>query len=184
MTSAFQVRQAARVLHSGGLLAYPTEAVWGLGCDPLNANAVYRLLELKKRPIEKGMILVAASIEQLSAFTQPLTEDIKEKVSATWPGPATWLLPASPEAPYWVRGKHRSIAVRVSDHPVVQALCKAFGGPIVSTSANLSSRPPAKTSTQVRLRCPGVDGILEGDLGGLTRPTPIRDAISGKQIRS
>ncbi len=179
----FRLRLAARLLRSGAIIAYPTEAVFGLGCDPLNRRAVYRLLEIKQRPVEKGLILIASDIGQLLPFVSIPNGHLRADLDATWPGPVTWLLPARPHTPRWLRGKHATIAVRVTAHPVAAALCDAFGGPIVSTSANASGRPPARTALQARRRCPGIDAILNGRTGGLARPTEIRDATTGQTVR-
>jgi L-threonylcarbamoyladenylate synthase len=171
-------------LRAGGIVAYPTEAVYGLGCDPLNQDAVYRLLAIKQRPLEKGLILIASRFEQLAPFVQPPADEVRRRLRETWPGPVTWLLPAAPATPHWLRGTHRSLAVRVTAHPLAAALCDAFGGPIVSTSANPAGRPPARSALQARLRCPGVDMVMHGATGRLARPTPIRDAVSGAVLRS
>lgn len=183
MPSPFQLREGARLLHAGGVLAYPTEAVYGLGCDPLNAVAVQHLLTLKQRAAGKGLILIAADFEQLKPFVQPCSEQAMARLRATWPGPVTWLLPATDEVPEWLSGDSAKIAVRVTAHPVASALCRAFGGALVSTSANLTGRQPARSALQVRLRCPGADAILCGSLGRLRRPTPISDAETGEPIR-
>ena len=183
MSSIFRLRHAAYRLHEGGVVAYPTEAIYGLGCDPLNRRAVARLLDIKQRPISKGLILIAASFEQLIPFVRPVPGAQMQAVLESWPGPNTWLLPAAGSTPHWLTGGRDSIAVRVTAHPLAAGLCRAFGGAIVSTSANLSGYPPAKTALEVRLRCPGTDVILHGSTGGSTRPTTIRNALSGTVIR-
>jgi len=181
----FQLREAVRALRRGGLIAYPTEAVYGLGCDPRNADAVRRLLELKQRPMDKGLILVAADFAQLQPYLLPLADTLARQVSASWPGPVTWLLPAPPQVPVWLRGRHDSLAVRVSAHPVVRALCAAFGGPIVSTSANPAGQRPARDPLTVQRMFGGrVDCILHAPLGGLGRPTEIRDGRTGRIVRA
>ncbi len=173
------------MLHAGGLIAYPTEAVYGLGCDPMNYAAVEWLLLLKQRPWQKGMILIAAAIEQLQPYIQPVAPEHQAKLDATWPGPNTWLIPASENCPTWIRGRHETVAVRVSAHPVVQQLCNTFGGAIVSTSANHAGKPPARTPIRVLRDLGGeVDYCLHGELGGAARPTMIRDLLSGEVIRS
>ena len=180
----WQLRQAARVIHAGGLIAYPTEAVYGLGCDPLNAAAVQRLLALKGRPMDKGLILIAADIEQLRPFLLPLSTADEATVRATWPGPVTWLLPARPETPRWLRGSHDTLAVRITDHPLAAALCRQLGHPLVSTSANRSGQPPARTPLAVRRQFGRiVDLIISGPLGGHERPTLIRDLTTGRILR-
>ena len=177
------LRRTARVLQAGGVVAYPTEAVYGLGCDPLNRDAVHRLLAIKQRPVDKGLILIASRFGQLAPFVQPLDDAIMRRLNETWPGPVTWVLPASPATPRWLRGVYHTLAVRVTAHPLAAALCDAFGGPVVSTSANPSGRPPARNALQARLRCPGVDLVLHGATGALSQPTPIRDAITGDVLR-
>ncbi len=178
------ILSAAEVLRQGGIVAYPTEAVWGLGCDPGNAAALARLLELKGRPARKGLILVAAEIDQLRPYLQALPPDREALVLATWPGPVTWVWPAAECVASLLRGAHDTLAVRVSDHPQVRALCQAFGGPVVSTSANRSGAPPARSEVQVRERFgEGVDFILPGETGGRERPSEIRDALTGRVLR-
>jgi L-threonylcarbamoyladenylate synthase len=175
MLSPFHLREAVRHLSWGDVIAYPTEAVYGLGCDPMNAEAVYRLLAMKRREVDKGLILVAADIEQLLPYLQPLSVTELETLRQSWPGPVTWIIPCLPSVPVWLRGAHDSLAVRVSAHPLVQQLCSAWGGPIVSTSANVSGRPPARSALDVR-RIFGtqVDCLLHAQTGGADRPTQIR----------
>ena len=175
-----------RVLRAGGVIAHPTEAVYGLGCDPDDEQAVRRILALKRRPAAKGLILIAADFEQLRPWLLPLGTADLERVRAAWPGPVTWLLPARPEVPRWLRGDHDTLAVRVTAHPLSAQLCRAFGKPLVSTSANRASRPPARTALAVRrqLGRRGVDLILNGRLGGSSRPSEIRDLASGRVIRA
>jgi L-threonylcarbamoyladenylate synthase len=182
-THGFKIDQAARLLRAGGVIAYPTEAVYGIGCDPLNRGAVLRILDIKQRPIDKGMILIGSRLEQFAPFIEPPTPEIQDELDQTWPGPVTWLLPSRPETPVWLRGQHSSLAVRVTDHPLAAALCDAFGGPIVSTSANTSGRPPARSALQARLRCPGLDHVIDGKTGGRDRPSEIRDARTRGVIR-
>jgi L-threonylcarbamoyladenylate synthase len=175
MLSPFHLRESVRHLLQGDVIAYPTEAVFGLGCDPLNAEAVYRLLAMKQRPVDKGLILVAADLNQLLPYLQPLSDKEIDTLQKSWPGPVTWIVPCLRSVPVWLRGHHQSLAVRVSAHPVIQQLCSAWGGPIVSTSANISGRPPARTPLEVRRSFQGqVDCILHAETGGAVRPTQIR----------
>ncbi len=184
LTYNWQLRQAAHVVHGGGLIAYPTEAVYGLGCNPLDATAVQRLLALKGRPMDKGLILIAADLDQLRPFLVPLSTDDEATVNATWPGPVTWLLPARPETPRWLRGVHDTLAVRVTDHPLAAALCQQLGQPLVSTSANRSGQSPARSPLAVqRTFGNAVDLTLSGPLGGQHRPTLIRDIRTGQILR-
>ena len=177
---------AARILRSGGVIAYPTEAVWGLGCDPRDESATLRLLALKQREVDKGLILIAADEAQLAPFVDfdALTDAQRAAVRATWPGPNTWIVPASADAPRWITGDHAGIAVRVTAHPGVIALCAAFGGAMVSTSANRAGMPAANAFAALDPAVvAGTDGVLEGETGGLERPSAIRDAYSGAVLR-
>ncbi|MGH8055487.1 MAG: Sua5/YciO/YrdC/YwlC family protein [Stenotrophomonas sp.] len=174
------------VLQAGGVIAYPTEAVWGLGCDPANEAAVMKLLALKQRPVEKGMILVAASPAQLDGWVQldALADERRHAVLESWPGANTWIVPAGARAPCWITGEHSGIAVRVSAHPQVQALCAAWGGPLVSTSANLAGEPPARSREQLDPALLALlDGLFDGTTGGLAQPTRIRIAATGQVLR-
>jgi len=183
--SAFHLRTARRILRAGGIVAYPTEAVYGLGCDPLNPHAVMHLLALKQRPWQKGLILIASARHQLAPFIEAVDTVMERKIADTWPGPVTWLMPARPEVPYWLRGTHPTLAVRVTAHPLAAALCDAFGGPIVSTSANLAGHEPARSALRVQRELgERVDYILHGELGKLAQPTEIRDTTSGRIIRA
>ena len=175
---------AVKTVKEGGILAYPTEAVFGLGCNPYNHSALQRLLGIKQRPAHKGLILLAANINQLCEFVPPLDEEIAERVSETWPGPITWLLPVLETVSPLLRGNHWTIAVRVSNHPVCQQLCQRLGHPLVSTSANLSGQPPALTAIQVKEQLgQQIDLILDKPLGGRNRPSEIRHAFTNKVIR-
>jgi L-threonylcarbamoyladenylate synthase len=184
MSSDFRIHLAVRALHGGGVIAYPTEGVWGLGCDPDNPEAVLRLLALKHRVMAKGLLLVAADIEQFAPYLTSLSHVQQQRLQASWPAPLTWLVPNNGAAADWICGAHASVALRVSAHPLVAALCRAFGGPLVSTSANPSGHPAALSAVRVR-RYFGdeLDFILKGELGGQRGPTPIRDLITDKFVR-
>ena len=185
MAGSLAIRQAARILRSGGVVAHPTEAVYGLACDPLDPAAVERLLHLKGRPVEKGLILIAASFEQLERFVTVPDAEALERAEASWPGQVTWLFPAAPETPYWLTGRHSTLAVRVTAHPLTRALSETFGGPLVSTSANPAGRPPPRSALAVRRYFgDALDRILSGPLGGADRPSEIRDLASGRILRA
>lgn len=184
MSNDYRLSVALRVLRRAGVIAYPTEAVWGLGCDPANGLAVERLLKIKQRDTGKGLILVAADMKQFAALLAPLSVQQRQLLSASWPGPTTWLVPHHGLVHPLVHGRFDSVALRVSRHPLVAALCKGFGGPLVSTSANPQGRPPAMSGTTVRRYFGGaLDYVLEGSLGESARPSEIRDLVSGQIIR-
>jgi L-threonylcarbamoyladenylate synthase len=179
-----EVLKAVATLDHGGLIAYPTEAVWGLGCDPLNQQAVMNLLKLKQRPIEKGLILVADSLEACIDWFAPLSEQQYLLLEKSWPGFKTWVIPAACWVPFWIKGIHSGLALRVSKHSLIRKLCEAFGGPVISTSANHYGLPPIRNQWQLR-RAFGhqLDFVLTGRLGAEQNPSPIFDLLSEKQLR-
>jgi len=179
---SISITTAITHLHSGDIIAYPTEAVYGLGCDPFNQTATTKLCQLKHRPRSKGLILIAADWSQVKTLTAPIPLERFDAITSTWPGPNTWVFPASNIAPAWITGDHNTIAIRITDHPTATALCRAFNGPLVSTSANLSDQAPA-TNIDVLHKTFPTTPIVEGALGTLTKPTPIREALTGKLLR-
>jgi L-threonylcarbamoyladenylate synthase len=171
-------------LRGGAVIAYPTEAVYGLGCDPLNESAVARLFALKQRPRDQGVLLIAAEFDQLKQFIGDVPADAIARARATWPGPHTWVFPRSAATPAWLAGGHTGIAVRITAHAPASQLCRAFGAALVSTSANPHGTAPARSAAEVHAMFGNeLAYILEGTVGGLERPTPISDAMSGNAIR-
>ncbi len=184
--SQLSIPQAALALQAGGVIAYPTEAVWGLGCDPRNEQAVLRLLAIKQRGVEKGLILIASQLQQLRRYLDmaALPAAQRAQVLASWPGPNTWVMPASTQAPPWITGLHAGIAVRITAHAGVIALCNAYGGALVSTSANRAGQPAAHSREALDAALlERVDGVMDGKTGGAAAATCIRDALSGATIR-
>lgn len=184
MVSYQHISNACRALYQDGVIAYPTETVYGLGADPHSFKAVSRLLAVKNRSWEKGLILISASYQQLAPYIRISNDAILEKALNSWPGPYTWVFEATQRVPLWVRGKHSTIAVRVSPHPVTQALCSQFAGPIISTSAN----PAGFAATKRRIKVTQwfhnkIDYFVPGDSGPYSKPSEIRDARTGKLLR-
>ncbi len=178
------LRQAIDVCLSGGVIAYPTESVYGLGCLPFYEHAVKRILGLKQRSVKKGLICVAADIGQLEQLVEFNRVNDLDEVMSCWPGPVTWLIPARSSTPAWLTGEHQTLAVRVSAHPLVQRLCRQTG-PLVSTSANRQGILPAYTSRRVRAYfADRLDYIYPGELPRQNKPSQIRDAMSGKVLRN
>jgi len=182
--SLWRFRYAAAYLRAGLVVAYPTEGVYGLGCDPFNRPAVERIFHIKQRVAAKGLILIGAAMADFEALVTDPAPDLQRELDRTWPGAVTWILPTRPEAPRWLTGGRDSLAVRVSAHPLCRRLCRAFGGAIVSTSANVSGRPAACSALAVRRRLGrAVDLVLSGPLGGARGPSEIRDGRSGRVLR-
>lgn len=178
----FPIREAARVLLSDGVVAYPTEGVFGLGCLPGSAAAVARILGIKRRDPAMGLLLIASHRRQLepwvgeAAATASLESSLRQ--------PVTWIVPAAPDLPYWIGGDHDGVAVRITAHPVAAALCEAAGSALISTSANRSGQRPARNTYVLRRQFGGlVDFIVPGDLGPARGPSEIRQLDSGQTVR-
>lgn len=181
---ANQIDIAVEYLKQGKVVAHPTEAVFGLACDPDNIDAVSRILQIKHRAMDKGFIIIGSSWTQLEPMITYIQPELLTRVFETWPGPTTWLFPASEKVPFWITGHRKSVAVRVTAHPVAKALCEEFGGPLISTSCNKSGDPPARDIRTIQLTLNDtVDYVIDAPLGGRLRPTEIRDALTGEVIR-
>lgn len=179
------IEQAVQALHKGGIIAYPTEAVYGLGCDPTMPAAIQKLLDLKQRTASKGLILISASFDQLKPYIEDVDLGIAVHAQQTWPGPFTWVWPARPSVSSLLTGNATSLAVRVSDHPIVKQLCDRFGGAIVSSSANIQQQAPARTAKQVeQYFANNIDAIIDAPVGSMDKPTPIYDLLTRQVIRS
>jgi L-threonylcarbamoyladenylate synthase len=178
-----KTNQAVKVLREGGIIAYPTEGVFGLGCDPFNETAVLRLLKIKRRRVEKGLVLIASSWDQVKNLIKTgLFKSCTIKPNSK--KPITWVFPATKKVPSWVSGEFDSVAIRVTLHPVAKKLCQDFGGSIISTSANLVGKNPAKNLKQVSEQFASVvDFIVSGRVGNLKKPTEIREIKTNKLIR-
>ena len=176
--------QAVDCLRRGEIIAYPTEGVYGLGCDALDEGAVERLLELKQRPWEKGLIVIGASLPQLEPLLYPLTRMQRTRLEASWPAAVTWVVPAALDAPDWLTGGRDTIAVRVPDHEQARELCRRFRRPIVSTSANRAGSPPLRSVEEVAIQFGDqLAYLLEGEVGDQAGPSQMRDLRSGNIIR-
>lgn len=175
---------AIEVLRNDGVIAYPTEAVYGLGCSPFSEKAVEKLLAIKQRDAAKGLILIAANFAQLESLLQPLPQERLDQILATWPGAVSWAWPKTDKVPAYIHGDWDSVVVRVSAHPIVQQLCLQFGGPLVSTSANIQGVDPCRSAAEVSaVFDSSVDHIIVGEIGTLDKPTPIFDALTGHVFR-
>lgn len=186
MPSYLQLQQASHALFRGEILAYPTEAVWGLGCDPWNSQAVAKVLRLKQRAWQKGVILIASDWAQLEPFCASLSQSQIQQMQSCWAqtGQATtWLVPSRLTTPWWLRGNHADIAVRVSQHPGVVALCEAFGGAVVSTSANPAGKPAAVTRFRCQQYFADAVNYLPGSVGLATKPSTIQSLTTGATLR-
>jgi L-threonylcarbamoyladenylate synthase len=185
--SYWQYQHAKYILKQAGIIAYPTEAVYGLGCDPDCESAVAKILALKQRHWSKGLILIASDFNQLEPYILPLSSNLEQQILSAWEQKqvVTWLVPASPKTPKWLTGRSDKIAVRVTHHPIAAKLCAIWEKPLVSTSANLSGQAPAKTGFKVRqMFKQELDYVLVGAVGTQNKPSEIRDALTQTILRS
>ncbi|HEX2139038.1 MAG TPA: L-threonylcarbamoyladenylate synthase [Woeseiaceae bacterium] len=182
MPLSFPIHKAARILRDGGVIAYPTEGVFGLGCLPGDADAITRILAIKQRDPALGLILIAAGKDQLAPWARVPPD---AELPSTLEHPVTWLVRAQDSVPYNIRGAHDSIAVRLTAHPVAAALCEAAASALVSTSANVSGRPPARTAFALRKQFGRlVDYVVPGSCGPAAGASEIRDLQSGAIVRA
>jgi len=183
MATSQSLRRATQVLHSSGVIAYPTEGVFGLGCLPDEFEAVSRVLAIKQRDPALGLVLIAADIGQLDGWVD-LPADAPE-LTSTSARPVTWIVPATRDVPYWIRGTHEGIAIRITTHPVAGALCQAADSALVSTSANIHGRPSARNRFILRRRFGTlVDYIVPGECGPASGPSEIRKLAGGRVLRN
>ncbi|MEM7252459.1 MAG: L-threonylcarbamoyladenylate synthase [Pseudomonadota bacterium] len=179
------LRAAVRVVSTGGVLAYPTESIFGLGCDPWHEEAVARILRLKGRAREMGLIVIVADAPQLEAVSTLPADQAVRLAQTRVDRPTSWIVPAASDLPSWVSGGRDTVAVRFIAHPFAKALCQRVGHAVVSTSANPSGQPPAATAAQVRaMFSTGIDLVVDSPTGGIGAPSTIRDWTSGDVLRN
>jgi L-threonylcarbamoyladenylate synthase len=171
---------AVSSLRSGEVIAYPTEGVWGLGCDPFNEEAISKLLDLKGRSESKGLILIGSNLKQFSDFID--IDLYKERLLKKWPGPHTWLVPPKEGVSKLIIGNNENIALRLSSHKEVVELCEEFNGALISSSANKENCPTPESREEIQNIFPDLK-VLEGNLGGLNQPSKIQDLITGEVVR-
>ncbi len=178
------IEEGAEVISSGGVVAYPTESCFGIGCDPENNTAIERILRMKQRERNKGLILIADKFERFLNYVEELPDEVMQKMLASWPGPNTWLCPAKQEVSKWLRGDHSTLAIRVTAHKPARELALYSKSALVSTSANVATQPALTTVTGVLQTFDGlIDMIVDQPIGGDRKPSTIRDAITGEVLR-
>ena len=174
---------AVEYIKKGEIIAYPTEAVYGIGCDPWNQKSVEKIYKIKKRVSNKPFILVASDINHLNNLINigSLTDD----VLSSWPGHVTWLIPALSEAPQWlIDGSTGLIAIRISNHKIIKQICSIFGKPIISTSANMSSEKPFISKEDMTKNfSSSVPLLVEGEIGSYPNTSIIKNMLTGEKIR-
>jgi len=182
--SPWALNRLIHALARGAVFGYPSDTIWGLGCHPLIAGSVERILQIKRRPISKGLILLSSRLEYCRAY---LGVDTAKLVPIARAGeqPTTWLVPASEFCPPWLRGEHPTIAIRITDHPLLQRLCDGIEAPVVSTSANRSGRSSARSRLQMQRQFGDeLDFIVGGFTPGTGRPSEIKSLLDGATVRT
>lgn len=175
---------AVAALSAGGVVAYPTEAVYGLGCDPDNYSALEKIVQLKGRDADKGMIIIAAEFGQLAPYLKNPDNTLRDKLNREADTPTTWVVDAAERLHKLLTGGRSTIAVRITQHPTAAALSRSFGGAITSTSANPSGAEPARTAAEVLRQFPqGIDTVVDAAVGDLAQPTRIIDARTNERLR-
>jgi len=184
MASPHRLRRAGAILGAGGIVAHAADGVWGLAANALNAAAAHRILTMKQRAVGRGLIVIAADPNHLAPFVDPQASDAWQRAVESWPSATTWLLPARTDAPWWLTGGQPTIAVREPAHALTRALAASFGGALVSTSANVSGRPPVRSAWQARARFGyPLDYVLGGEPDTPGQPSTIRNAQTGEVLR-
>jgi L-threonylcarbamoyladenylate synthase len=181
--SRWRLAYLGSALVAGSVVACPAEGIWGLSCNPFDEEAVQNLLAMKQRSVSKGLILVAATSETFGEVLQALPVDQQGEVLASWPGPHTWLVPHGGLYPPWVTGNSDEVAIRVTSAPALSALCDAFGGALVSTSANPAGLPPPHTMWELRRYFGSALPALPAAIDPAGKPSTIRRAGDGKVVR-
>ena len=184
--SPWQINRLGKAVLQGAVFAYPTDTIWGFGCHPLNPDSVTRILDIKQRPIDKGLILLTSRLSYLKLYfkTGLSSQEFRHLQQITDP-PTTWLVEANNDCPYWLCGQFPTIAVRLTDHPFVQQLCDAIKAPLVSTSANRSGKPAVRNAIQARRQFgTELDFIVDGFNTGRNRASKIKFLESGNSVRT
>jgi len=184
MPSQFQIQQAVNIIQNGGVIAYATEAVYGLGCDPDNDHAIEHILEIKGRNAKQGFILIASEVNQLKKYLGELNANEKKALATSWPKPTTLILTANDSISDLITGGRSTIAVRITSHHDTKKLCEALGHPLISTSANLSGQPAIRNVWQLeKVFATNVNYIFPSSLGRANKPSTIINASTGQVLR-
>jgi L-threonylcarbamoyladenylate synthase len=175
-----RISDAVEILRKGGTVVYPTETVYGIGCDPINRSACERIQQMKKRVNYKTLLLISCDIEQVEKTLGKLNETGSRLAQVFWPGPLTMVIRPEKEMPDYLYGISSGIAVRVTSHPIASELAREFGAPIISTSANLTGDPPIVTyEDALELFGSEADIILKNPEPLHGKPSTVVDVTTG-----
>jgi L-threonylcarbamoyladenylate synthase len=182
--SPWALNRFAHAVSQGAVFGYPTDTIWGFGCHPLIASSVARILQIKNRSPDKGLILLSSRLEYCSTYLG-LDGEALDPIQQAADHPTTWLVPASESCPVWIRGNYPTVAIRITNHPLLEFLCDRLQAPIVSTSANRSGKATVRNSVQMRKQFGDeLDFIICGFATGSNRPSEIKSLLGRTTIRS
>jgi L-threonylcarbamoyladenylate synthase len=182
--SPWALNRFAHAVSQGAIFGYPTDTVWGFGCHPLIASSVARILQIKNRSPAKGLILLSSKLEYCAAYVGLDLEQL-EPVQSSTDHPTTWLVPASRDCPLWIHGSFSSVAIRITNHPLMEFLCDRLKAPVISTSANRSGKATVRNAIQMRKQFGAeLDFIVNGFATGSNRPSEIKSLLNGTTLRS
>jgi len=181
----YRIKKAVNTVKLGGIIIYPTEAVFGIGCDPNNIDALKKVIDIKSRDSQKGLIIVASKFEQILDYIKPLPKDIEDRLKTNWPAQTTYIFPASDIlSDYLIGGNNRTVAIRVSQNKYIKKLCDLLGHPLVSTSANISGMESITSYKQAKREFQNkVDYILPGKVDINLKPSKIVDIFTSRVLR-
>ncbi len=184
--SPWQINRLGKAVLHGAVFAYPTDTIWGFGCHPLIASSALRILNIKKRPVSKGLILLSSKIDYVEAYiSDQLSNEHVKRLQRIEKHPTTWLVKASHDCPHWLRGQHPTIAVRLTSHPFVEELCDSIKTPLVSTSANRAGQSTVANAIQARKQFGDeIDFIVSGFSTGSKTASAIKSLENNRMIRS
>lgn len=172
MASDFSIRHAAHIINHGGIIAYPTETVYGLGCDIYNPDAIEKINIIKQRPLNKQFIILVGEIAQIRSLIE--INDKEKSIIENTTEPTSWVIKASPLAPEWLTDDRNMLTIRISQNSLVKKLCHILGHGIISTSANISGKKPARTSLDLHNAFHDkVDKILVSNQKTFNKPSKI-----------
>lgn len=187
ITNDLSVAAGVEAIRQGKVIVYPTESVYGFGCDPMQPLAVEKIIALKNRASHKGFILIISKIAQLTPYIDwdKIADSDWGVVEKSWPGPVTWILPAKQSVNALLLGSNQTIAIRMSSHPIAKALCDTMNGAIVSTSVNHSEQAPLMQPDIIQSQfSDDISGIVTGSLGTQSKPSWVIDFASQTVLRA
>jgi len=178
------LNRLGHAVSAGAVIGYPTDTIWGFGCDPLNFASVAHILQIKNRSPDKGLILLSSRLEFCSPYIE-IDSAQRELLLSPCARPTTWLVSASELCPWWIHGIYSTVAIRLCEHPLLEVLCGQLKAPLISTSANRAGRSTVRNALQLRLQFGAeLDCIVTGFNAGSGCPSEIKSLARGTTLTS